>query len=101
MIQMTSNGPGHSISCKTTNANAQADQSHCFALISQTSQLSLDECWAHMQSCRKCCASTEISESLLAGFILIKFLVTPVCCLFSSVYTCITIIDFYYQQLNA
>ena len=46
---MTSNGPGHSISYNTTCplsddsdqlASAQADLSHCFALISQTSNLS-------------------------------------------------------------
>ena len=46
-------------------ANAQADQSHCFALISQTSQLSVDERWAHMQSFRTCCATAEISVSRL------------------------------------
>ena len=57
-------------------AFAQADQRHCFALISQTSQISLGERWAHMHSCRKCCASAEISEILLAGFISIKFLAT-------------------------
>ena len=43
-------------------ANAQADQSHCFALIGQTSQLSLDARWAHVQFCRKCCALAEISR---------------------------------------
>ena len=58
-------------------ANAQADLSYCFALISQTSQLSLDERWANMQSCRKRCALVEISEILLVGFIFIKFLATP------------------------
>ena len=45
-------------------ANAQTDQSHYFALISQTAKLSLDECWANMQPCRKCLASAEISEHI-------------------------------------
>ena len=60
-------------------AFAQADQSHCFAMISQTSKLSLDERWAYMQTCIKYCASADISEILLhvAGFIFIKFLATP------------------------
>ena len=57
-------------------ANAQS-QSHCFELISQTSKLSLDERWAHMQSCRKCCASAGISEILLAGFIFISSWLRP------------------------
>ena len=34
-----------------------------------------------MQSCRKCCASAEISEVLSAGFIFIKFLATPLICM--------------------
>ena len=65
-----------------------------FALISEISKLSLNErqsfCldylytqadlslrWAHMQSYRKCCASAEISDILLAGFVFIKSLPTP------------------------
>ena len=57
--------------------------SFCVFLVSKVnpfwllSKLSLDERWAHMQYCRKCCASAEISESLLAVFIFIKFLATP------------------------
>ena len=102
-MTLKKNGPGHSISYKTTcppsndwsaYTNAQADESHCFALISQTSKHSLDEwqsfcfeCvyaqanlslpWAHLQSCRKCCVLAEISDILLAGFIFIKFQATP------------------------
>ena len=83
---MTSNGSGHSITYKThvrlamiliSMRIAQAHQSHCFVLISQTAKLSLGERWAHMQFCRKCCASAEISEILLAGFIFKKFLARP------------------------
>ena len=88
---MTSNGPGHSIfyetTCQVSNDSDQLAQmrrliSHCFALISQTSKLSLDErqrfcleCvyaqadlslrWAHMQSSRKRRVSVEIPEILL------------------------------------
>ena len=79
------------------SACANADQSYCFALNSKTAKLSLDErqsvcleCmyakadlslrWAHMQSSRKCCVSAKISEILLAGFIFIKFLFTPMFC---------------------
>ena len=45
--------------------------------LAKTSKLSLDERWAHMQSCIKCCATAGISDILLAGFIFIKFLATP------------------------
>ena len=45
------------------------------------SKLSLDEHWADMQSCRKCCALTGISEILLVGFISVKFLVTSLKCI--------------------
>ena len=76
--------------------NAHADQS-LLCVISQTSKLSLGERWAHMQSYRKCCATAEISEILLAGFVLIKFLATslqsvnqstfyPLFCLFTWQY---------------
>ena len=33
--------------------------------------------WAHIQSCRKCCASAEFSEILSAGFIFVQFLASP------------------------
>ena len=67
---MTSNGPDNSISYTTTcPLSNDSDQSPYFALIRQTPKLSLDERWAHMQSCRNCCASAEILEILLAGFI--------------------------------
>ena len=42
-------GPQHLLQ-DHMSAIAEADQGHCFALISQTSQLSLDERWAHMKS---------------------------------------------------
>ena len=74
----------------------QADQSHLFALINQTSQLSLDERWAHMQSCRKCCASAEISDNLLAGFIFIKFVATP---LASLVYKSVLKEGYFYRKV--
>ena len=48
----------------SASANAQADLSHCFALLSQLSKLSLGECWAHIQSCKKCCTSAEIRDSI-------------------------------------
>ena len=76
IVQMTSNGPGHSISYKTT-CPLSNDRVIVLMLISQTSKLSLDERWAYMQSCRKCSASTEISEILLVGFIFMKFPATP------------------------
>ena len=57
--------------CPLSNDSDQPAQmrrliSHCFALISQTSKLFLDERWAHMEFCRKCCAAAEISVILLA-----------------------------------
>ena len=85
---MILNGLGPSISYKTTCLlSNDSDQpvhfqpaqmhrliSHYFVLINQTSKLSLDKHQAHMQSCRKCCASAEILEILSASFIFMPLL---------------------------
>ena len=77
-------GPQHFLQDHVHQATTQISPPKCagwskslLCADSQTAKLSIDERWAHMQSCRKCCASAEISEILLAGFIFIKFLVKP------------------------
>ena len=48
-----------------------------------------------MQSCRKCCASAEISVIALAGFIFIKFLTTALDPLYrGQAYVCIFVFPF-------
>ena len=88
---MTSNGPGHSISFKTTCplckdrlacANAQADQYHCFAIIRQAPEHSLGERWdTHAILWEMLCLGLNFRDSIISWFHLHKAtpLGIPIC----------------------